>query len=204
MTDNRIENLRKLPSLGPLIGFEATARLLSTTKAAKELSLSQSAISRQVKTLEAQLGTKLFKREARSLHLTHDGDALLRVATEMLGRLSAVCTSLKDTQVVSRRVTVSVDADFASQWLLPRLAAFREIRPELDVVISVAHPFARDRRENIDFALRRVSTSCMSPKNSTLLFGNDTENIFLVPFFDELRPEAELLAAFVANEGKKI
>ncbi|HEX8962607.1 MAG TPA: LysR family transcriptional regulator, partial [Rhodocyclaceae bacterium] len=102
-----MNELRSLPSLDPLKGFAAAARHLSFTKAAAELFLTQSAISRQIQTLEEQLGVQLFRREVRRLVLTPEGEALQRAASEMLTRLAEVCAGLKAAR---RRPRVTVSA----------------------------------------------------------------------------------------------
>src|SRR5579872_1971047 len=76
--------LADLPSLDLIRGFEATARNLSFTKAAEELFVTQSAVSRQVKMLEEHLGTELFERRHRELLLTETGQELYRAATSAL------------------------------------------------------------------------------------------------------------------------
>ena len=88
----------RLPSLDALKGFDAAARHLSFTRAAEELHLTQSAISRQVQLLEDQLGVALFRREVRRLSLTMEGEALHRIAGEMLDRIAEVCASLRSSQ----------------------------------------------------------------------------------------------------------
>jgi len=77
----------RLAHLAFLQGFEAAARTLSFTKAAEELFITQSAVSRQIKALEDSLGLKLFERRPRSLTLTENGQALYRIATDVLDRL---------------------------------------------------------------------------------------------------------------------
>ena len=162
------ENLRKLPSLDPLKGFEAAARLLSFTKAAAELFLTQSAISRQIQTLEEQLGVRLFRREVRRLALTPEGEVLHRAVAEMLARLAEVCAGLKAAQR-RPRVTVSAAVGLASLWLVPRLAAFQEIEPDLDVLISADNRMVDLEREDIDLAMRYISPE-VAPPDATLLF----------------------------------
>lgn len=161
-------DLRSLPSLDPLKGFEAAARHLSFTKAAAELFLTQSAISRQIQTLEDQLGVKLFRREVRRLALTAEGETLHRAAAEMLARLADVCAGLKAAQR-RPRVTVSAAVGIASLWLVPRLAAFQEIEPDLDVLISADNRIVDLEREDIDVALRYIAPE-VAPPDATLLF----------------------------------
>src|SRR5437867_2728309 len=84
-----------LPPLGFFQGFEAAARTLSFTKAAQELFITQSAVSRQIKALEDRLGLKLFERRPRSLALTEHGQALYRAAADTLDRLQAATDQLR-------------------------------------------------------------------------------------------------------------
>src|ERR1700756_2650043 len=84
-----------LPPLGFFQGFEAAARTLSFTKAAAELFITQSAVSRQIKALEDNLGLCLFERRPRSLALTEEGQALYRIATDVLDRLQAASDQLR-------------------------------------------------------------------------------------------------------------
>ncbi len=161
-------NLRRLPSLDPLKGFDAAARHLSFTRAAAEMFLTQPAISRQIQTLEDQLGVKLFRREARRLVLTPEGELLHRAVAEILQRLAGVCAGLKAAQR-RPRVTVSALIGIAALWLVPRLAAFQEIEPDLDVLISADNRLVDLEREDIDLALRYISPET-APPNATLLF----------------------------------
>lgn len=160
-------DLRGLPSLDPLKGFDAAARHLSFTKAASELFLTQSAISRQVQTLEAQLGIQLFRREVRRLALTPEGEVLARAVAEMLARFADVCAGLRASQR-RPRVTVSAAVGIASLWLVPRLAAFQELEPNLDVLISADNRVVDLEREGIDLALRYVCPEVPPPRASAL------------------------------------
>lgn len=147
------ESLRKLPSLEPLKGFDAAARHLSFTRAAAELFLTQSAVSRQIQLLEEQLGVKLFRRETRRLALTPEGEVLHRAVAEMLARLTEVCAGLRAARR-RPRVTITAAVSIASLWLVPRLAAFQALEPDFDVLISADNRFVDLEREGIDLALR--------------------------------------------------
>lgn len=160
-------DLRSLPSLDPLKGFDAAARHLSFTRAAAELFLTQSAISRQIQTLEEQLGVKLFRREVRRLALTAEGEVLARAVAEMLPRLADVCAGLKAVQR-RPRVTVSAAVGIAALWLVPRLAAFQELEPDVDVRLSADNRMVDLEREDIDLALRYVSPETPPPASSLL------------------------------------
>lgn len=144
---------RRLPSLDPLKGFEAAARHLSFTRAASELCLTQSAISRQIQTLEEQLGVRLFHRATRQLTLTAEGEALRRVVVEILDKLAETCGELRVAQRRAR-VTITAAVSIAALWLVPRLAGFQAQQPELDVLISADNRFVNLEREGIDLALR--------------------------------------------------
>ncbi len=158
----------RLPALDPLKGFDAAARHLSFTRAAEELFLTQSAISRQIQTLEEQLGVKLFRREARRLSLTPEGEVLARATAETLARLAEVCAGLKASQR-RPRVNVSAAVGIASLWLVPRLAAFQEIEPDVDVRLSADNRLVDISREDIDLALRYIHPDA-APPDAALLF----------------------------------
>ncbi|MCP5268920.1 MAG: LysR family transcriptional regulator [Zoogloeaceae bacterium] len=162
------ERQPRLPSLDPLKGFEAAARHLSFTRAAAELHLTQSAISRQVQTLEEQVGVKLFRREVRRLSLTPEGAVLQRVTAEVLARLGEVCADLRAAQ---RRPQINLTAavSIASLWLVPRLAAFQTAQPDVDVRISADNRIVDMEREGYDVALRHLATAD-APPEATLLF----------------------------------
>ena len=158
----------KLPPLDPLRGFDAAARHLSFTRAAAELHLTQSAVSRQIQALESQLGVRLFRRETRRLALTPEGEVLARAVAESLDRLAEVCAGLRAAQ---RRPRVNVSAAFgiASLWLVPRLAAFQEREPDVDVRLSADNRMVDLEREDIDLALRYVAPEA-APPGAVLLF----------------------------------
>src|SRR4030095_5129204 len=110
----------RLPSLDLLKGFEAAARYLSFTRAAEELFLTQSALSRQTQTLEDQLGLPLFERRHRQLLLTEAGQRLQTTAKSMLDQLTQTVAAIRRNQAV-QSLRVSTNQPFASLWLIPRL-----------------------------------------------------------------------------------
>ena len=135
-----------LPHLAFFQGFEAAARTLSFTKAAEELFITQSAVSRQIKALEDHLGLKLFERRPRALQLTESGQALYRIATDVLDRLQSATDRLK-AETRMRQLSVTTTTGFASLWLIPRLRplifwvpapeALRVAIPELELTIGL-------------------------------------------------------------------
>src|SRR5262245_46526905 len=142
-----------LPPLDLIQGFEAAARTLSFTKAADELSLTQSAVSRQIRALEDNLGVSLFDRRPRSLALTDEGRTLFRVATEVLERLQETTSRLRASAGVPH-LTVSTTGGFASLWLIPRLRTFTALHPDVDVRISATYKAVDLERSSVDVAVR--------------------------------------------------
>jgi DNA-binding transcriptional LysR family regulator len=162
------DTLRKLPSLDALKGLDAAARHLSFTRAAAEMHLTQSAVSRQIQTLEEQLGVTLFRREPRRLALTPEGVVLHRAVAEVLERLADVCAGLRAARR-RPRVTVSAAVGVAALWLVPRLATFQQIEPDVDVLISADNRVVDLEREGIDLALRYGAPDA-APAGAVLLF----------------------------------
>ncbi|MEO7338240.1 MAG: transcriptional regulator GcvA [Caldimonas sp.] len=142
-----------LPPLAQLEAFEAAARTLSFTKAADELSLTQSAISRQIKALEDHLELPLFQRLHRALRLTEEGHTLYQAVGDLLAQLHEVTGRLR-RKAVSRAVVVTTTPGFAGIWLIPRLAKFTSAHPEVDVRISPANSFVNLSRDGVDVAIR--------------------------------------------------
>ena len=127
-----------LPPLDLIQGFEAAARNLSFTKAAEELFITQSAVSRQIRALEEHLSVALFERRHRALVLTEQGRILQRAATELLERLQEVTDRLRSAGA-TRQLTVTTTNGFASLWLIPRLRGFTMLQPDVDVRISATY-----------------------------------------------------------------
>jgi DNA-binding transcriptional LysR family regulator len=158
-----------LPPLGFFQGFEAAARTLSFTKAAAELFITQSAVSRQIKALEDHLGTKLFERRPRSLALTESGLTLHHIATDMLDRLQAGTDRLRAAGR-ARQLSVTTTTGIASLWLIPRLSRFTRQHPDVDVRISATTDIVNLDRSLMDLAIRYCTPESV-PEGATRLFG---------------------------------
>ena len=143
----------RLPSLDLLRGFESAARNLSFTKAAAELFVTQSAISRQIKTLEDHLGVPLFKRMNRSLTLTEEGQVLYRTASDVIQRVRETTARIRAGRG-DRALTVSTTLSFASLWLVPRLPHWRALHPNVDIRIAANDSMVDLERDGIDLAVR--------------------------------------------------
>jgi LysR family transcriptional regulator, glycine cleavage system transcriptional activator len=145
--------LRQLPQLNALKSFEAAARHESFTRAAEELCVTQSAVSHQVKALEAELGVKLFNREYQRLVITEAGNEYLSVVRDAFDRI-AIGTQRLVKRQSSGAMTVSTSPDFAAKWLVHRLGRFAEVHPEIDLRISAAMHHVDFAREDVDVAVR--------------------------------------------------
>jgi len=163
------ERRRTLPSLDLLRGFESAARNLSFTKAAEELFVTQSAVSRQVKTIENHLGAALFVRRHRALLLTEAGHDLYRATAQALRQLSDAAARIKE-RGAGRTLTVTATIGFASLWLIPRLADFRSQRPDIDIRISANNQMLDLEREGIEVAIRYCMPKA-APEGAVKLFG---------------------------------
>ena len=130
-------NYRHLtPSMSLLLAFEAAARHESYTRAAMELSLTQSAVSRQVQALEQQLGLTLFRREGRQVQLTDVGRLYQREMSEALGRIRSATLQAMAYQSGSGTLRLATLPTFGSKWLLPRLHDFYKTHPGILVHIN--------------------------------------------------------------------
>ncbi|MCL7465342.1 LysR family transcriptional regulator [Phaeovulum sp. NW3] len=123
---------RFLPSLPLLAAFEAAARTGSITQAAHELSLTQSAVSRQIKTLEGQLGVMLFIREKQSIRLTYGGEIYAREVRDALQKISNASLKLRASPT-GGTLTLGILPTFGTRWLAPRLPDFMARHPEVTV-----------------------------------------------------------------------
>lgn len=143
---------RRLPSLNALLAFEAAARHRSFTRAGRELHVTQSAVSHQVRALEEELGVPLFERRPRALRLTPAGDRVLAASRDAFDRLSR---GLRRLPGRSRRpLTVSVLPSFAAAWLLPRLPRFRVEHPAIELNLHATQELADLHGGEADVAIR--------------------------------------------------
>ncbi len=156
-------------AVGPLRAFEAVARRLGFSAAADELFLTQPAISRQIKTLEDELGAPLFVRGTRKVELTNAGSQLLRGVMPLLQRLDQTVRQIRSARG-RRHVSLATFASFASLWLLPRLRAFEAMHPDIDIRISATDAMADLDDPDIDLILR-YCLPADAPQGAQLLFG---------------------------------
>jgi LysR family glycine cleavage system transcriptional activator len=144
-----------LPSLHGLHVFEAAARHLSFTEAARELSIGQTAVSHQIKALEAELAVTLFHRTPKRVELTKDGKAWALELGEVFSRLRALNRRLRQPARPRRReVSLTIIPSFGSRWLVPRLGKFLDQHPDTDVRISASERLVDLSGEGFDLGIR--------------------------------------------------
>ena len=119
-------------AVGHLRAFEAVARHLNFRAASEELSLTQSAVSRQIQALEVEIGVSLFLRHTRAVELTSAGAQLLRAVLPSLERMDSAVRLIRRS-AGRKSVAISTWASFASMWLIPRLEAFQSAHPDIDI-----------------------------------------------------------------------
>ncbi|QYX55572.1 LysR family transcriptional regulator [Roseovarius sp. SCSIO 43702] len=142
-----------LPSLSALRSFQAAARHQSFTLAADELSLTQGAISRQVRELEEAMGLRLFRRAGRAVQLTDAGRAFAADLEHDLGRLKQSVARAIAAGDGARILSIAVLPTFGSRWLMPRLPEFRTRHPEIELsFMSRTEPFDLEA-ERCDLAI---------------------------------------------------
>ena len=145
--------MRRLPPLAALRAFEAAARHSSFKRAAEELHVTPTAISHQIRQLEQAIGTPLFERRTRQVVPTPEGHVLLPVLTEGFDSFARAIDGLTRK---SRRTTVTLSATpgFTAKWLVPRLAAFRKARPDIDLTLLATLDVVDVKGGAADLALR--------------------------------------------------
>ncbi|WP_337267787.1 LysR substrate-binding domain-containing protein [Oryzifoliimicrobium ureilyticus] len=143
---------RFLPSISLLAAFEAVARTGSVTLAARELNLTQSAVSRQIRLLEEKLGVDLFLRERQTVKLTLAGDGYAREIREALRRISNASLNLR-ANPRGGTLNLAVPATFGARWLAPRLAGF--LRENSGIIVNLVTRFTPFdfRTDSIDAAI---------------------------------------------------
>lgn len=133
---------RKIPSTVALAAFESAARHQSFTKAAHELSVTQSAVCRQIGVLEDLLGVKLFRRSKRGVTLTEAGTGYARSVRARLDEMERDTLELMANGAQGTSLDLAVVPTFATNWLLPRLAGFRRTHPHIVVnLMASTRPF---------------------------------------------------------------
>ena len=128
--------MNRLPSLKAIQVFEVTARHLNFSLAAKELHVTQSAVSHQIKSLENHLGKSLFKRANNSVYLTQYGDMYFSVIKDSFSRIQTITDHLMDNKHI--KLNVMAQSSFAVGWLASRISCFNNDFPDIEISLSMA------------------------------------------------------------------
>jgi len=162
--------LRSRPiSAGHLRAFEAVARHLNFRAAAEEMALTQSAVSRQIQSLEEEVGVGLFLRHTRAVELTSAGAQLLLAVQQSLPRIDGAVRQIRQS-AGRKSVSLTTFASFASMWLIPRLEAFQRENPDIDIRIDASDVAVDLDMADVDVALRYGPAGGM-PAGALRLFG---------------------------------
>lgn len=144
----------RLPSLNALRAFAVAGRHLSFTRAAAELHVTQGAVSRLVKQLEADLGVALVRRGPRGLQLTEAGAAYLPALSDAFERLGAATRLVARAGRPSNRLAITTLPTLAMRWFMPRLAEFQRRHPEIAVDVTSADRPVDFAAEPVDVGIR--------------------------------------------------
>jgi LysR family transcriptional regulator, glycine cleavage system transcriptional activator len=135
-----------------LQAFVAVARAGKMKQAAHELALTPGAVSQRIRLLEEKAGRRLFTRTRGGVELTAAGEAMFAALAEPFRAIEAVDSELGASP--SRRVTVTTMSSFAAAWLVPRLAMFAQLHPDIEIAVETGVRPVDLRREPIDMAIR--------------------------------------------------
>lgn len=161
--------ITRLASLDLARCFVAVGRRMSITLAARDLCLTQSAVSRQIHALEEALGVRLLKRGYRSISFTPEGEQLFRVADNAVQQLQEAFAALTSARE-HPPVTITASIGVTALWLLPRLGDFQHRHPNIDIRLAANNKLLDLRTEGADLAIRYCSAQ-NAPRGSLRLFG---------------------------------
>lgn len=151
MSNSRVRY--KLPSLMALRAFDAASRTESFTRAADDLFITQSAVSRHIRNLESDLNMSLFHRKGRELSLTTEGEALRKVVEDAFDRMSTGIELIRRAQLTPT-LTVGLLPSLAAKWLVPRIAEFTSEFPDVEVRMHCSRVLSDFKLDGLDIAIR--------------------------------------------------
>lgn len=178
--------MRKIPPLNPLRVFEVVARTENLTLAAAELSVTQSAVSRQLGSLETYLGVELVKRERYGVTLTRTGKAYAETITPAFAAIADATAKLTESQV-KNILRVRTYTTFAAKWLITRLEDFHRLNPDVNVRITNAVPDVDFDKDAVDVAIQYGIGKWVGV-NSDLLFLDEIEPVCSPSFLKKYAP----------------
>ncbi|WP_454695971.1 LysR substrate-binding domain-containing protein [Achromobacter aegrifaciens] len=175
--------------MNPLRAFYMVARTKSLTKAAKELHVGQSAISKQLDVLEKYLGVKLFRREQRGISLTDIGQELGEGIIPAFDQITDATHRIME-RGNDNKIRVHTYTTFAAKWLIPRLEDFHKQHPELSVLIMNSAKNIGLEKDRIDFSIQ-LSTGNQPDTEVDLMFDDIIEPVCSKAFLQKHAPESK-------------
>lgn len=145
---------RLLPGTRALRTFEAAARHLNFTRAADELGLTPAAVSHQVKEIEEQLELVLFTRTSRTMRLTEAGNVLFEASIDALDLLNRAVSRARKVTRGTALLKVTLDAQFATKWLMRRVDDFRRQKPGIELRFDITYDVRDFERDDVDIGIR--------------------------------------------------
>ncbi|TKR53423.1 LysR family transcriptional regulator [Allopusillimonas ginsengisoli] len=178
---------KKIPPMNPLRAFYVVARTKSLTKAAKELHVGQSAISKQLDVLEKYLGVKLFRREQRGISLTDIGQELGERIIPAFDQIADATNNIIE-RGSDNKIRVHTYTTFAAKWLIPRLENFHKQYPELSVLIINSVKDIDFENDRVDFSIQ-LGTGNQPEAEVDLMFDDIIEPVCSQAFLQKNAPE---------------
>jgi LysR family glycine cleavage system transcriptional activator len=145
---------RLLPGTRALRTLEAAARHLNFTRAADELGLTPAAVSHQIKEIEDQLGLVLFTRTSRTIRLTEAGTVLSDASADALDLLGRAVSRAQKTARGTALLKITLDAQFATKWLMRRVDDFRRQKPGIELRFDITYEVRDFERDDVDIGIR--------------------------------------------------
>lgn len=176
----------RLPSLNALRAFEAAARHGGVSAASRELNVTPGAISRQIGLLEAHFGCRFFVRHRRGLQLTDKGRQYFAAISDAFDRIDAATVKLAEPGSASR-LSVRALTTFATEWLIPRIADFRALHPEIDFRLDASLTSVDFDCDDVDICVTDFEASAVNAAEGRRSLHCD--RLFLPIFFPVCSPE---------------
>lgn len=174
---------RRIPPLNPLRMFDAVARHENLTKAANELHVTQSAVSRQIALLEDYLGVQLFYRNRHGVNLTREGKEYASMIIPAFAAIGSATEALiQDREGATLRLRTYMT--FAFKWLIPHLAEFEALHPDIELDLNIAVPEVDFDRDHVDAAIQ-FGDGHWDKSHADLLFADMVEPVCSPRFFEQ-------------------
>jgi len=146
--------MRFVPGTRALRTLAAAGKHLNFTRAADELGLTPAAVSHQIKEIEDQLGVVLFTRTSRTIRLTEAGSALVDASVDALDLLNRAVSRARKMTRGTALLKVTLDAQFASKWLMRRIDSFRKLHPDIELRFDISYEVRDFDLDDVDVAIR--------------------------------------------------